>query len=138
MSVLASPRSAAVSSSTRRYVVRTMGFMAAYCLLNMAAIFGVFDAWIGTPTGWVLALAVALPIAGQAWALLRLIVDSDEFLRVLWAKRVIWSAGVVMVVCTAWGFGESYANAPHLSAWLIFPLFWAVSAVVWPFVRSSR
>lgn len=138
MSVLASPRSAAVSSSTRRYVVRTMGFMAAYCLLNLAAIFGVFDAWIGTPTGWVLALAVALPIAGQAWALLRLIVDSDEFLRVLWAKRVIWSAGVVMVVCTAWGFGESYANAPHLNAWLIFPLFWAVSAVVWPFVRSSR
>jgi len=127
-----------VASPTRRYVSRTFFFMAIYALLNGAAIFGVFDAWIGTPTGWVLALAVALPIAGQLWALLRLIVDSDEYLRVLWAKRVVLSAGIVMVACTAWGFGETYAGAPSMRTWLVFPLFWVVSAVVWPFVRSSR
>lgn len=137
MSVSISPSPAAASPS-RLYVVRTLAFMAIYCALNVGAIFGVFDAWIGTPTGWWLALAVALPIAGQVWALLRLIVDSDEYLRVLWAKRVILSAGIVMVLCSAWGFGEAYASAPVFKTLLIYPLFWAVSAVVWPCVRSSR
>ncbi|MCA1324771.1 hypothetical protein [Herbaspirillum sp. alder98] len=127
-----------IVSPLRRYVLRTVLFMAIYSLINIAAIFGVFDLWIGTPAGWMLALVVAMPIAGQIWALLRLIVDSDEYMRVLWAKRVILSAGIVMVVSTAWGFGESYAGAPSMRAWLIYPLFWTVSALVWPFIRSSR
>lgn len=129
---------APIVSPLRRYVVRTVLFMAIYSLINIAAMVGVFDLWIGTPAGWTLALAVAMPIAGQIWALLRLIVDSDEYMRVLWAKRVILSAGIVMVVSTAWGFGESYAGAPGMKAWLIYPLFWTVSALVWPFIRSSR
>ena len=128
----------ATQSPDRRYVFRTLFFMAIYAALNIGAIVGVFDAWIGTPAGWVLALAVALPLAGQIWALLRLVADSDEYLRVIWAKRVILSAGIAMVICSLWGFGETYANAPRMQAWLIFPLFWVVSAVVWPFVRSSR
>ncbi|MDA8457190.1 hypothetical protein M4R22_20730 [Acidovorax sp. GBBC 3334] len=141
MSVSAAPRSPASSPSSspsRRYALRTALFMAVYSLLHIAAIVGAFDAWIGTSAGWWLALAVALPIAGQVWALMRLIADSDEYLRALWAKRVILSAGIVLVVCTVWGFGETYANAPGMKAWLVLPLFWAVSAVVWPFVRSSR
>jgi len=139
MSVAPVPRSPTHARSPHwRYAVRTALFMAIYALFQVAAIFGAFDAWIGTPAGWVLALAVALPIAGQVWALMRLIADSDEYLRALWAKRVVLSAGIVLVVCTLWGFGETYANAPGLKAWLVFPLFWAVSAVVWPFVRSSR
>lgn len=128
----------APQSPDRRYVSRTLFFMAIYAALNIGAIVGVFDAWIGTPAGWVLALAVALPLAGQIWALLRLVADSDEYLRVIWAKRFILSAGIAMVICSLWGFGETYANAPGMQAWLIFPLFWVVSAVVWPFVRSSR
>lgn len=137
MPVSASHRPA-LASPSRRYATRTLAFMALYALLNVGAIFGVFDAWIGTAAGWVLAMAVALPLAGQIWALLRLVAESDEYMRVIWAKRFILSAGIAMVICSAWGFGETYANAPHLKAWLIFPLFWAVSAVVWPFVRSSR
>lgn len=127
-----------VASPNRLYVQRTLAFMALYAVLNIGAMLGLFDAWIGTPAGWVLALAVALPLAGQIWALLRLVADSDEYMRVIWAKRFILSAGIAMVVCSAWGFGETYAQAPGVPAWLIFPLFWAVSAVVWPFVRSSR
>ncbi|EJN01750.1 hypothetical protein [Herbaspirillum sp. YR522] len=137
MSFATLPHSHAASPS-RRYVIRTLAFMAVYAVLNLGAILGVFDTWIGTPAGWGLALAVALPVAGQVWSLWRLIVESDEYLRALWAKRVILSAGIVMVVSSAWGFGESYAAAPSLNALLIYPLFWMVSAVVWPLVRSSR
>lgn len=137
MTISGSTRPAA-HSPDRRYVFRTLFCMSIYALLNIGAIWGVFDDWIGTPTGWFLALAVALPLAGQIWALLRLVADSDEYMRVIWAKRFILSAGIAMVICSVWGFGETYANAPAMSAWLIFPLFWAISAVVWPFVRSSR
>lgn len=137
MPTLASPACPA-ASPTRRYVVRTALFMALYSLLNMAAIAGIFDAWIGTPVGWGLALAITIPVAGQVWALMRLIADSDEYMRVIWAKRVVLSAGIVMAVSSAWGFGESYAGAPGMQAWLVFPMFWAVSAVVWPFIHSSR
>lgn len=122
----------------RLYALRTLAFMAVYALIHLAAILGLFDGVIGRPAAWGLALAVAAPVAGQLWATLRLVADSDEYLRVLVAKRFILSAGIAMALWSAWGFGESYAAAPHLQGWLIYPLFWAVSAVVSPFVRSSR
>ena len=138
MSLSSSLPDPAVQLPARRYLVRTAAFMGLYAVLNVAAILGAFDAWVGTAMGWLLALAVASPVAGQIWAVLRLTAESDEYMRALWAKRFILSAGVAMVLWSAWGFGESYAAAPHLQGWLIVPLFWLVSAVVWPFVRSSR
>jgi putative oxidoreductase len=122
----------------RRYVMRTMAFMAGYTAVNVAAIFGAFDEIIGRPVAWALALAVAAPVAGQIWATLMLMRDSDEFVRALVAKLFILSAGIAMALATAWGFGESYAGAPHIPAWLIYPLFWVVFGLVAPFVRSSQ
>ncbi|MFN4296676.1 MAG: hypothetical protein ACK4FB_07515 [Brevundimonas sp.] len=122
----------------RRYVMRTMAFMTGYVAVNVAAISGAFDEIIGRPVAWALALAVAAPVAGQIWATLMLMRDSDEFVRGVTAKQFILSAGIAMALATAWGFGESYAGAPHVPAWLIYPLFWAVFGVVAPFVRSSN
>ena len=122
----------------RRYVMRTVAFMSGYTAVNIAAIFGAFDEIIGTPVAWALALAVAAPVAGQIWATLTFMRASDEFIRNLLAKQFILSAGIAMALATAWGFGESYANAPHIPAWLIYPLFWGVFGLVAGFVRSSR
>ena len=105
--------------------------------VNIAAIFGAFDD-IGPAAAWVLALAVAAPVAGQLWALLALMRDSDEFVRAVEAKRFILAAGTAIALFSAWGFGESYANAPHAPGWLVFPLFWAIYGAVSPFVRTSR
>lgn len=123
----------------RRYILRTFGFMASYvgiCVAMMTT--DVFDDVMGRPVGWVLAAVVAAPVAGQIWATLALMRESDEFVRTVTAKQFILAAGLAMAVATFWGFGENFAGAPHLPAWLIYPLFWAAFGCVSPFIRSSN
>ena len=126
-----------MDASQRRYTRRIVAFGGGYVAVNIAAIFGAFDD-IGQTAAWVLALAVAAPVAGQLWALLALMRDSDEFVRAVEAKRFILASGGAIALFSAWGFGESYANAPHAPGWLVFPLFWALYGLVSPFVRTSR
>lgn len=122
----------------RKYVIRTMAFTIPYVAVNVAAIFGAFDEIIGKPAAWVLAAVVAAPIIGWIWSILSLMRDSDEFMRALLAKRFVVAAGMAMAIASFWGFGESYANAPHIPNWMIFPLFWACFGVVTPFIRTSH
>jgi len=121
-----------------KYVFRTMAFMSGYVAINVAAIFGAFDDIASTPAAWALALAVSAPVVGQIWATLSLMRDSDEFVRAVTAKQFIVASGLAMAIASVWGFGESYADAPHVDAWIIYPLFWACFGVVAPFIRSSR
>lgn len=129
---------ASFSPAGRTYILHTLSFMGLYVLLNTAVILGLFDSLLGRPGGWGLAVAVALPVAGQVWATLRLMANSDEFVRVIVAKCFIFAAGATMVLWTAWGFGETYATAPHMPGWLIYPVFWAAYALVAPFVRTGH
>lgn len=121
----------------RRYFRRTAAFMGGYVAINLAALTGAFDD-IGAGAAWVLAAAVAAPVAGQIWAVLAWMRDSDEFVRTVAAKRFILAAGAVIAAFSAWGFAETYAGAPHAQGWLIYPLFWAAFALVTPLVRTSR
>ena len=125
------------TAAGRKYVVRTMAFMGGYTAVNVAAIFGAFDEIIGKPVAWALALAVAAPVAGQIWATLSLMRESDEYVRAVVAKQFIIAAGRAMALATAWGFGESYAGAYHVPAWMIYPLFWACFELIAPFMRGS-
>ena len=127
----------AMDVAHRRYVIRTLGFMAGYVAINTAAIFGAFDD-LQPPGTWAFALAVAAPIAGQLWATLALMRDSDEFVRQLTAKRFILASGVSMALFSAWGFLESHADVEHVPGWMIYPLFWVCFGAVSPFVRTSR
>ena len=126
------------TSAGRRYAIRTMAFMGGYVAVMAATIGGAFDRIQNTPAAWGLALAVAAPIAGQIWATLSFMRDSDEFVRAVTAKQFIIAAGVAMALFSAWGFGESFAGAPHAEGWLIYPLFWAIFGCVAPLVRSSN
>ena len=126
------------SSAHRRYVVRTMGFMSGYVAINVAAILGAFDDIASPVAAWLLALSVSAPVVGQIWATLALMRESDEFVRAVTAKQFILAAGMAMAIASVWGFGESYADAYHVPAWIIYPLFWLCFGLVAPFVRSSR
>ena len=121
----------------RRYIWRTAAFMTGYVAVNLAAITGAFDD-IGKTAAWVLALVVAAPVAGQIWAVLVWMRDSDEFVRAIAAKRFVIAAGAAMALFSAWGFRETYAGAAHAPGWLIYPLFWAAFGLVTPLVRNSR
>jgi hypothetical protein len=126
------------SPAHRRYVVRTVGFMSGYVAINLAAIFGAFDDIASPVAAWALALAVSAPVIGQIWATLALMRESDEFVRAVVAKQFILAAGAAMALASVWGFGESYAAAPHIPAWMIYPLFWGCFGVIAPFVKSSN
>lgn len=122
----------------RRYVIRTMAFMTGYVAINILAMTGAFDEIIGRPIAWGLALSIAAPVIGQIWATLALMRESDEFVRAVTAKTFIAATGLTLAIASVWGFGEEYATAPHISAWLIYPVFWASYGLVAPFIRSSR
>lgn len=123
----------------RRYVIRTLAFMVPYVAINVAMMTtDALDGVMGKPAGWVLVAAVSAPVVGQIWATLSLMRESDEFVRGLTAKQFILAAGLAMAAATFWGFGESFAGAPHLPAWLIYPLFWGLYGLTSPFIRSSR
>lgn len=127
----------AMDIAHRRYVIRTCAFMVPYVLINMAAISGAFDDR-SRPGSWLLGLVVAAPVVGQIWATLALMHDADEYVRALTAKRFILASGSAMAIFSAWGFVEEYARAPHVSGFMIYPLFWLCYAVVSPFVRTTR
>ena len=127
------------TAAHRKYVIRTFAFMIPYmaiCLSMMVT--DAFDEVMGTPAAWFLAAAVSAPVIGQIWATLSLMRDSDEFVRAITARQFIIASGLAMAVATFWGFGETFAGAYHLPAWLIYPLFWGLFGIVSPFIRSSN
>lgn len=126
------------SSAYKRYTLRTIAFMSGYVAINVAAIIGAFDDIASPVAAWALALAVSAPVIGQIWATLALMSETDEFVRALTAKQFILASGAAMALASVWGFGESYAAAPHIPAWMIYPLFWACFGVIAPFVKSSN
>ncbi|WP_031551920.1 hypothetical protein [Parvularcula oceani] len=122
----------------RTYLIRGAVFFGAYVAINAAAITGAFDD-LQAPGSYVLALAVAAPVIGHIWAILDLMRCADEYLRALYARIFIIAAGLALALWTGWGFIESYADAPHLQGWLIYPLFWALYGLASPFVlRGAR
>ncbi|MFT4250934.1 MAG: hypothetical protein QM608_00410 [Caulobacter sp.] len=126
------------TSAQKRYAIRIVAFTVPYVLVNMGAIFGAFDDIKSPVAAWALALVTAAPVIGQIWALLAYMTESDEFVRGLIARQFIIAAGLAMALFTGWGFGESYAHAPHAPGWLILPLFWAMFGLTSIFVRSTR
>ena len=126
-----------MTPAAKRYAFRTTAFMLGYVAALMLAVGGALDA-IGGVSGWVLAAAVSAPVAGQIWATLSFIRESDEFVRAVTAKQFIVSAGLAMALATFWGFAETFANAPHLPGWLIYAAFWAFFGCVTPFIRGSN
>ncbi len=126
------------SSAHKRYAIRTIAFMSGYVAVNVAAIFGAFDDITSSVAAWGLALTVSAPVIGQIWATLSLMRESDEFVRAVVAKQFILASGLAMAVASVWGFGESYAAAPHIPAWMIYPLFWGCFGLIAPFVKSSN
>lgn len=123
----------------RRYVIRTWAFMAPYVAICVSMmVTDAFDDIIGKPAGWVLAAAISAPVIGQIWATLALMRESDEFVRAVAAKQFIVAAGLAMALATFWGFAETFAAAPHIPAWLIYPAFWALYGCVSPFIRTSN
>ena len=126
-----------MTSAARAYTFRTVFFMLGYVVALVLAVGGALDA-IGGVSGWVLAAAVAAPVAGQIWATLAFIRDSDEFVAGVTAKRFILAAGMTFALSVFWGFAEKFAEAPQIEVWWVYVVFCALMGFMPVFIRSSR
>ena len=125
-----------MTPAAKAYSIRTLFFMVGYVVALFLAIGGALDA-VGGVSGWVLAAAVSAPVAGQIWATLAFIRDSDEFVAAVTAKRFIIAAGLTLALAVFWGFAEKFAEAPHIEGWWVYVVFWALMGVMPVFVRST-
>lgn len=126
-----------MTSAAKAYTFRTVFFMLGYVVALVLAVSGALDT-IGGVSGWVLAAAVAAPVAGQIWATLVFIRDSDEFVAGVTAKRFILAAGMTFALSVFWGFAEKFAEAPHIEGWWVYVVFWGLMGFMPVFIRSSR
>ncbi len=117
-------------------------------------VFGAVGAWllfltavvmtaVGRQRGWpepLVALVAAAPTviaAIQFVIAYRLVARQDEFVRSLFAKRMLIAAAMTIVLAIAWSSAE-LMGAPHLPAWLLYPLIWGLFGALTPLIRGSR
>lgn len=125
-----------MTPAAKAYTIRTVVFMIGYVAALVLALGGALD-MIGGVSGWLLAAAVSAPVAGQIWATLAFIRDSDEYVAGVTAKRFIIAAGLTFALAVFWGFGERLAGAPHLEGWWAYVVFWALMGLMPVFVRTT-
>ncbi|WP_140984899.1 hypothetical protein [Asticcacaulis tiandongensis] len=93
------------------------------------------------PEGIVLyavAILPSLPIGGTIHVVMRYMKEADEYIRGLMSHRFILATGMVLFICTFWGFAENFAQAPQIPLYLVYPMFWASFALICPFVRHAK
>ncbi|MFT4091620.1 MAG: hypothetical protein QM645_12865 [Asticcacaulis sp.] len=86
---------------------------------------------------YAVAVLPSLPIGGTIHVVLRYLKEADEYVSGLMSRRMILASGMVLFICTFWGFAENFAQAPRFPLYLVYPMFWASFALVCPFVRRS-
>ena len=98
-----------LSPAMKRYSSRLLVFMIAYIILIFA---------IGTlfraqpPSGalaYVTAALPALPILGVFWTIFRLLIEeTDEFMRMMFVRQVLFATGFCLSIMTVWEFLQNY------------------------------
>lgn len=121
----------------RAYVRRVALWMVVYIALVFALSTSRNEHLLSPPWNWAVAWTPSIPIAGVMWAVLRYMKDSDEFVRALTGKQLVITLFLLQIVCSAWGFMEVYAAAPHVPLYMVVVLFWTIFPVVKAVVRSS-
>lgn len=121
-----------------RYVRRVVPLTFANLVVVIAAI-TIQREW--HPAG-LLAVLVALlpapPLIGYIWAMGRLLVEeTDEYLRMVHARRALIAAGFMLVITTVWGLLEGSGLAPHAPAYAAF-ILWNFGLLLAPLFPGGR
>lgn len=91
------------------------------------------------PTGlvvYLLAILPALPLVGSLVIVgLYIAEESDEFERSIIIQSMLWGLGGALAVSTIWGSLEDFANAPHISIFYVYVVFWIFMGISQPFIR---
>ena len=87
---------------------------------------------------WIAVVLLAAPFLALHYMVYRLMLRSDEFLRMVIAKRLIVTTLLVMPGTLAYGLTQSFVHAPVISITFVAPIFWVVYAIVCLFVKGSQ
>ncbi|WGM39152.1 hypothetical protein [Caulobacter sp. NIBR1757] len=127
--------SRAMSPAVRRYMKRFIPSMLLYVAVLVGSLFAIKRLHPEGPLLWALAVAPALPILVVIWVMGRyLIEETDEFLQAMAVQAMLWGIGITLAVATVWGFLENADLVPHLSSFLMFPLFCGAMGLSQPFI----
>ncbi len=115
-----------------------LGALAGWVLF-LALLVGVI---YGRAHGWpvailaVMAVSPAIIVTVQFTIAWRLVAREDEFVRGLFARRMLAAAGSCIVIAIAWSCLE-LIGAPHLPAWLLYPLLWTMFSMMTPLISRT-
>ena len=97
--------------------------MALYVVTLFAGVYLVNQRHVTGSILWPLALLPGLCILGAFYAIGMLIVEtSDEFVRMLLVRQVLYATVIAMSAATVWGFLENFELVQHIAAF-----YWAVA-----------
>jgi hypothetical protein len=113
----------AMPHSVRRYMVRLGVSMTVYVVSLLVAVYLVNQHQVTGPILWPLALLPGLAIVGAFYAIGMLIVETtDEFVRMLLVRQVLYATVIALSLATIWGFLENFELVPHVAAF-----YWAIA-----------
>jgi len=105
----------------RAYQRRVIVLALSYVVLLFAANWLYEQYALSGPLAVAVALLPALPLIGIIVALGRLITDEkDEYQRMLHVRQMLIATGLMLAVCTVWGFLEEFGVVPHVAAYWAF------------------
>ena len=106
------------SIAQRRYNHRVLVLSLVYTALLFATVYLFRRGVLHGAPAYAAAILPALPIVGIFAAIGRYLVEeSDEYQRVMMARRSLVATGLAMSVATVWGFLENFGLVPHLYAY---------------------
>ncbi|KAF0179907.1 MAG: hypothetical protein IV086_13540 [Hyphomonadaceae bacterium] len=122
----------------QRYVRSFGSSISAYVVLVFGVPLLLRQYEITGPLLWLLAVLPALPLLFIIYVLGRYLLETDEYERAIQTRRMMAALGAMLAVCTVYGFMETFAAAPHLELFLVFPMFcvfWGLSCI---FIRTAK
>jgi hypothetical protein len=103
-------------------MVRLGVSMTVYAVSLIVAVYLVNQRQVTGPLLWPLALLPGLAIVGAFYAIGMLILETtDEFVRMLLVRQVLYGTVIALSLATIWGFLENFALVPHVAAF-----YWAI------------
>lgn len=117
---------------------RTMAAGVVYTALLLAVVWLQRLHPVHGPLAYALAVLPAIPVVGMVVSMgLYFREETDEVERAIRIENALWATGGTLALATVWGFAEMLADAPHVGAWLWFPV-WAVFGSVSDFFIRRR
>lgn len=107
------------SPAQQRYNRRALWLCALYAALLLPATYLLSRHLVTGPLAYVVGVAPALAICALFWAMgLYLVEETDEYLRMLQTRNLLFATAVALSLSTIWGFLEGYDLVGHLPAYI--------------------